>query len=165
MKQRFGLRCYSCCAINQLKSSPLRRSTAEHQGRRSCHRCPCSVAVGTCRKQESDKFSWTSRGHIRSSCCRFGSENPNHCPQRDQPARLLSFRLLQQTLCALSLAPDVLSWFEYGSELAGRLCIFLIVVLVCFIRFLILFFLSLCFFLQKKERMQSLLLNLLLFNL
>lgn len=146
MKLCFVLRWHFCCAINKFKSFLLRISTAEQQERRSCHMCPCAVAVGTCRKRESDKFNWTSRQHIPSSCCRFGSENPKHCPQRDQPAQLLYFHCLQQTLCALSLAPDVLDWFEYDNELAGRLHIFLIVFLLCFIYFLIFFCVCVCLF-------------------
>lgn len=152
MRLCFVLRWHSCCAIYKSKSSPLWRIAAEQQERRSCHVCPCSVAVGTCRKQESDKFIWRSRWCIPSSCCHFGSENPKHCPQRDQPAWLLYFHFLQQTLCTLSLVPDVLDWFEYDNELAGRFHIFLTGFLVCFICFLILLFVSVCVSFHVERR-------------
>lgn len=124
---------------------------------------PCPVVVRTCRKQESNSVGQGDNTFLPFAAA-LASKTLKHCPQRDQPASSLYFHSLQQTLCAMSLAPDVLDWFEQDNELAGRLHILLIVFLLRFKYFLIYFFFW-CLFTQKAERMKALLLNLLLFGL
>lgn len=71
----------------------------------------------------------------------FSLKNPEHGPQRDPPAPFLYIHFLQQPLCVLSLAPDVLDSFECNNELTGKPHVFLIDILLRFMHFLFFFFL------------------------